>query len=178
MNETEWLHCTDPQMMLDFMFDGASPRKIDLYTTGSYRSVLHLVNDERFANKLDERERYFDGLATVAELDAAIHAADQVPHAICLAAWDSIPPQCQVALIRDLFGNPFHPVRFEPAWATLAVRSRAQTIYDKRQFQDMSLLSIALEEAGCANEEILSHCCQPGEHWRGCWVIDLVLAKD
>jgi hypothetical protein len=35
----------------------------------------------------------------------------------------------------------------------------------------------ALEEAGCTNADILNHCRQPGEHVRGCWVVDLVLGK-
>jgi hypothetical protein len=35
----------------------------------------------------------------------------------------------------------------------------------------------ALEEAGCTNADILNHCRQPGEHVRGCWVVDLILGK-
>jgi hypothetical protein len=85
----------DPQVMLDFMFEKASRRKIELYTSGSYRSVWHLLTDERFRNKMNTRDRYFDGLATEAELDSAIRAADDVPHQAVLNAWDSITPQCQ-----------------------------------------------------------------------------------
>ncbi len=33
------------------------------------------------------------------------------------------------------------------------------------------------EEAGCTNADVLLHCRQPGEHVRGCWVVDLVLVK-
>jgi hypothetical protein len=36
----------------------------------------------------------------------------------------------------------------------------------------------ALEEAGCTDASILDHCRQPGEHVRGCWVLDLILSKD
>lgn len=36
----------------------------------------------------------------------------------------------------------------------------------------------ALEDAGCDNADILNHCRQPGEHVRGCWVVDLVLGKE
>jgi hypothetical protein len=38
-------------------------------------------------------------------------------------------------------------------------------------------LADALEEAGCSDGEILTHCRQPGEHVRGCWVTDLLLGK-
>ena len=39
----------------------------------------------------------------------------------------------------------------------------------------MPILADALEEAGCANEEILGHLRGPGPHTRGCWVVDLLL---
>jgi hypothetical protein len=38
----------------------------------------------------------------------------------------------------------------------------------------MPILADALEESGCENTDILLHCRQPGEHVRGCWVIDLL----
>jgi hypothetical protein len=46
-----------------------------------------------------------------------------------------------------------------------------------RAFNRMPILGDALEEAGCTNPDILNHCRQPGEHVRGCWVVDLVLSK-
>jgi len=36
----------------------------------------------------------------------------------------------------------------------------------------------ALAEAGCSNQDILSHCRGPGPHVRGCWVVDLLLGKE
>jgi hypothetical protein len=41
----------------------------------------------------------------------------------------------------------------------------------------MAVLADALQEAGCTDPEVLSHCRGTGEHVRGCWVIDLLLAK-
>jgi hypothetical protein len=41
----------------------------------------------------------------------------------------------------------------------------------------LPVLADALEEAGCTDEVILSHCRQSGEHVRGCWVVDAVLGK-
>ena len=178
MTEQEWLQCTDPQIMLDFIFDRTSHRKIELYTSGSYRCVWHLL-DERVRNLMDVRERYFDGLATEAELDSAIKSGDEVPHQLSLKAWDSIRPERQVQLLRDMFGNPFRPVSIDPAWLAPNVKFIAQTIYDERRFTDMpSLLADALLEAGCTSEAILNHCRQPGEHFRGCWVVDLLLRKE
>lgn len=84
----------------------------------------------------------------------------------------------QIDVIRDIFANPFHPVAIDPSWQTPAVTGLAQSIYDQRRFEDMPLLADALEEAGCTNDEILEHCRGPGEHVRGCWVVDLVLGKE
>jgi hypothetical protein len=87
----------------------------------------------------------------------------------------------QARLVRDLFGNPFHPAPLvETAWLVWndgAVRKMAQSIYDERRFGDLPILADALEDAGCTDADILSHCRQPGEHVRGCWVIDLLLGK-
>jgi hypothetical protein len=63
-------------------------------------------------------------------------------------------------------------------------RRREQAIYPWRQLpsgylnnQGLAVLADALEEAGCQDQEILSHCRSGGEHVRGCWVIDLLLGK-
>ena len=37
------------------------------------------------------------------------------------------------------------------------------------------LLGDALEEGGCTDEEVLSHCREPGGHVRGCWLLDGLL---
>jgi hypothetical protein len=89
--------------------------------------------------------------------------------------WAGEPWQCN--LLRDILGNPFQPVTILPSWLTTFVTSLAQTIYDERRFQDLPILADALEEAGCTNPDILTHCRQPGEHVRGCWAIDLMLGK-
>jgi hypothetical protein len=84
--------------------------------------------------------------------------------------------QCQ--LLRDLFGLlPFRPIHTDHSWRTPSVVALAQTAYEKRAFDRLPILADALEEAGCTNGDILSHCREPGEHVRGCWVVDLVLAK-
>ena len=45
--------------------------------------------------------------------------------------------------------------------------------------QRLAILADALEEAGCDNEEILCYLRQQGvSHYRGCWVIDLLLNKN
>ena len=62
--------------------------------------------------------------------------------------------------------------------AKSSIQSIAQAIYEEGRFSDMPVLADALEEAGCDDAELLSHCREPGEHVRGCWVIDLLLGKE
>jgi hypothetical protein len=80
-------------------------------------------------------------------------------------------------LIHDVFGNPFRPVTFDPAWRTSTVHALATTIYDHRAFDRLPVLADALQDAGCEHADVLDHCRGPGLHVRGCWVVDLVLGK-
>ncbi len=98
----------------------------------------------------------------------------------------------QAALLRDIFGNPFYPIPFDPAWQTETVVSLARKMYSGRDFSAMPDLADAIQDAGCENDRILNHCryanlpatgpgTAPGmrtpPHVRGCWVVDLVLGK-
>jgi hypothetical protein len=83
-----------------------------------------------------------------------------------------------IAYIRDVFGNPFRPVTFSPDWHTDTAVTLARQMYESREFSAMPILADALQDAGCDNEDILSHCRGDGPHVRGCWVVDLVLGKE
>jgi hypothetical protein len=79
--------------------------------------------------------------------------------------------------IHDVIGSPFRPPAFDAAWRSAEVRELGNTIYHQRAFDKMVLLGDALRTAGCSSEEILDHCQVPREHYRGCWVLDLLLGK-
>jgi hypothetical protein len=107
-------------------------------------------------------------------------------HAFTAMAWQNGPPDpgtlfkpvaFQAEIIQDIFGNPFRPVAFAPAWRTSASLDLAGGMYESRDFAAMPILADALEEAGCDNAEVLAHCRGGGPHVRGCWVVDLVLGK-
>jgi hypothetical protein len=83
----------------------------------------------------------------------------------------------QAALVRDIFGNPFRLVAVRPEWPTPAVINLSRVIYDDRAFDHLPMLADALEDAGCDEPNILDHCRQPGDHVRGCWVVDVVLGR-
>jgi hypothetical protein len=82
--------------------------------------------------------------------------------------------------IHDVLGNPFRPISHNSSWLAWndgAISKMAQVIYDARVFDRLPLLADALEDAGCTDADILSHCRTPSEHVRGCWVVDLLLGK-
>jgi hypothetical protein len=79
---------------------------------------------------------------------------------------------------RDIFGNPFRPVDFAP-WRTDTAVALAHQMYEGREFSAMPILADALQDAECANEDVLNHCRDANQtHVRGCWVIDGVLGKE
>jgi len=89
----------------------------------------------------------------------------------------SIEKEAQSKFFRDIFGNPFRPVKLDLTWLTPTVVKLAQQIYEDRAYDRLLLLADVLEEAGCDNTEILNHCRGPEPHVRGCWVVDPLLGK-
>jgi hypothetical protein len=94
----------------------------------------------------------------------------------------------QSAMLRDLFGNPFRPTTIDPTWRAWhdgIIVKLAEAAYQERTLPSglfetgrLAVLADALEEAGCADEQILGHLRGPGPHVRGCWVVDLLLGKE
>jgi hypothetical protein len=93
-----------------------------------------------------------------------------------------------IAMLRDIFGNPFRPVSISPSiltWNDAIVVRLAQAAYEERHLpagtldtNRLAVLADALEEAGCTSEDILGHLRGPGPHVRGCWAVDLLLGKE
>jgi hypothetical protein len=83
-----------------------------------------------------------------------------------------------MGILRDVVGNPFRPVSFDPSWLTPTVTTLARQMYDTRDFSAMPILADALEDSGCADGQVvLGHCRGPGPHVRGCFVVDALLGK-
>jgi hypothetical protein len=69
-------------------------------------------------------------------------------------------------------------------WNDATVIRLAQVAYDERILPAGTLdnarladLADALEEAGCTDAQILTHL-RGGDHYRGCWAVDLLLGKN
>jgi hypothetical protein len=103
------------------------------------------------------------------------------PSSLTDPSLEGLPNEVLCRFLREVLGNPFHPVGIEPSvliWNDSTVPRLAQVIYDERAFDRLPILADALEDAGCNNADILGHCRGSGEHVRGCWVVDLLLGKD
>jgi hypothetical protein len=85
----------------------------------------------------------------------------------------------QCRLLQEIVG-PLRAVTIDPFWVAANDRAAvrlAEWIDHWQAFAELPILGDALEEAGCADTDILEHCRHGGEHVRGCWVVDLVLGK-
>jgi hypothetical protein len=113
--------------------------------------------------------------------EAAAYAAFDVSDNPAFTAADIAEDGAGIAhaeFFRDIFNNPFRPVTAGPSWPSETVVALATGIYAERAFDRMPILADALEEAGCDDVDVLTHCRGPGPHVRGCWVVDRVLGKE
>jgi hypothetical protein len=104
-------------------------------------------------------------------------------HAAAAVATDVGARDAELYAQKDLMsdiGGPllFRSIALDGSWLTSTVTSLAQAIYTDRAFDRLPILADALEDAGCTSSDILDHCRGPGPHVRGCWVVDLLLAKE
>jgi hypothetical protein len=217
MTEAEWMRCTDPDPMLEFLRvrSKSSDRKLRLFAVACCRSIWRLLPEERSKKAVEVGERYADGLATEKERRLAQTAARRgaeaagQPSGMMAPYWaaagrNSSSPTFapthsayharlalrrqltrQARLLRDIVGNPFRPVSFDPAWRTRPVLALTHAAYDNRTLPAgtldtdcLAILADALEDANCSDAPILEHLRGPGPHVRGCWVVDAVLGKE
>lgn len=197
MTESEWLECTDPEKMLEFLRGEASIRNLRLFVCACWRRVLSVL-DQQSAIALHATEQLADQeVPTKGEPAELAVDANEVTDRF---AWSAVfapdgssvdggqihelERSTQSRLLRDILGNPFRSVSINPDWLTPTVLSLAQTAYEERNLPSGELdndrlfaLADALQNAGCTNPDILGHLRSVGPHVRGCWVIDLLLGK-
>jgi hypothetical protein len=139
---------------------------------------------------------------SVGRMNASYIAANTVTAATAGAAWaaawnvvgearralrhcsrrpDSHEPREQVTLFREIFGNPFRPVTFDPAireWNGGTAVALARMMHERQDFNQAPLLADMLEDAGATAVQLLDHLRGAGEHVRGCFAVDLVMGKE
>jgi hypothetical protein len=109
MTEAEWLACTDPQPMLEFLRGKASDRKLTLFTVACCRRIGHLISAVATREQVDRAERQADG-----SNDAAV-----VPQRL---AWDQVEPGSAEQAANSAAGACIH-------WKTAPVIAPADDDY-------------------------------------------------
>jgi hypothetical protein len=120
------------------------------------------------------------------EVQYAAEAHGPIEHAAAVAALPdvAVAQEARAAVkiqhcMLDIFGSAVGPpLRFNPSWRSPNAVGLATTMYEQRDFSQMSALADAMEAAGCTDPDILGHCRSRCEHVRGCWVVDLLLDKE
>lgn len=189
-------------------------RKLRLYACAVCRQELKLHTDDRSPQAVDVAEQFADEIVSMARLlgarkmlkspwppdqenyyvlyRAAYHSTDRdAMKAAHLVSQDpgSVGNERQSELLRDILGNPFHPLPLlEPSLLTAnggLVVHLARAAYEERQMPSgvidndrLAVLADALEEVGCTCGDILLHLRQQGAvHVRGCFAVDWILGK-
>jgi hypothetical protein len=152
------------------------------------RSIDPALKAWQFGWRLQSQTAMIDRISVSARFAAQVVALLAVPDPGCqeTALIEALRSEAaaQAILLRETI-NPFHRFTIKAVWLTPTVLALAQAAYDNRILPAgrldnarLATLADALEDAGCDNAEILNHCRGPGPHVRGCWVLDLILAKE
>jgi hypothetical protein len=78
VTEAEWLACTEPTPMLEFLGDRASSRKLRLFAVACCRRIWPLITEAHCREAVEIAERFADGLVTAEAQEAAHIAAEGV----------------------------------------------------------------------------------------------------
>ena len=160
MTEAEWLACEDPEELFKALFEvipsPASRRKLLLFCVHCCFFDSHETNPNTATCQYADHWRL-----------AERHADDEVSESALREAWCGVDGQAEsnwelrpegwaldwvrrhdsssnleapevMQLLREIFGNPFGPVRAEPAWLTSDVLALAHGIYAERAFDRMA----------------------------------------
>jgi len=194
MNEVAWDACEDPRKMLEWVRRRASDRKFRLFACAYWRWDDKTVPSEpgmagalefaeSWAETGDRPQGYPPGFRGWHPLLArnGFDAASWTVRGSSVGGREWIGPREQeqhLVWLREVFGNPFRPIRVDLGWLTEPAVRLARWAYDVRDFELLSVVADALEDAGCTDPEMLGHLRGPGPHGIGCWALDVILGKE
>src|SRR4051794_27166304 len=96
MTEAEWLACTDPDAMVDYLEPNKrlTNRKMRLFVVARCRLFWELLTDERSRQAIEVAEQYADRKVSGTKVDKAFRlawaAAQELNTAAAWSAWDAI----------------------------------------------------------------------------------------
>ncbi len=205
MTEDEWLNLSNGKLIGQLPeFSRLARRRRRLVLCAVCRLLWTEVPTEARIT-IETVENYLDGFVSMEQLeqasrqhaiahelivqtairDNAYRLSTLAGHAVypgnkvrVIDGWNKASRQAVATALRDVCRTYFLWIKMNPAWRTSTTIGIAQGIYDDRAFDRMPILADALQDAGCENAEILTHCRGEGPHVHGCWVVDLVLGKE
>jgi hypothetical protein len=179
MTEADWLAATDPRTMLEFLRGKVSDRKLRRVSLAILTADMAPDTNQEYRTRMEITSRFADGNASLQALrnhwggegntwpERAYEWALEVTVG---ESFDSPATAMAISgLLRCIIGNPFRPVAFDPRWLSETVIALATGIYEDRAFDRMPILADGLEEAGCDDADVLTHCRGHAPHVRGCW---------
>ena len=117
MTEAEWLACTNPRPMLEFVRQRASARKVRLFAVACCRRVWASLEHEEFRDAVRKAESFADGIADRAEMLQAhekarpifvtLHGKDNGPCATLTTSGFPSPPKSIWVRIADALDPPW-----------------------------------------------------------------------
>jgi hypothetical protein len=194
-----WQTAESPGPMLHAAQGLLSPRRLRLFAIACCKSLWGQTPTQAgYPELLELAELMADSgnKQRMSELSnqAVLHRRVGYPHGVihlladnaeqAAAAWAhmaGLTPEelrCHADVLREVAGNPFAEIHLDPALATWrdgTIPALAQTCYESNDYRMIGILGDALEEAGCNEPSILEHVRSKQDHYRGCWVVDLIL---
>src|SRR5262245_33591219 len=141
MTEAEWLACTNPQPMLEFVRRKASDRKVRLFAVACCRRVWSSLEHEEFRDAVRKAESFADDLVDRVEMleahekaraiFAKLRGKDNGPGAALTASGLPSPPKSFLHKVADAIDDPWWEDEFEkgdrlaPALVTARHAARA-----------------------------------------------------
>src|SRR5512145_157244 len=141
MTEAQWLACTNPQPMLEFLRRKVSDRKVRLFAVACCRRVWSSLEHQEFCDAVRRAESFADGLADRAEMLQAhekacaifgkLHGKDNGPGAALTASGFPSPPKSFLQRVADALDDPWWEDEFDkgdplaPALVTARHAARA-----------------------------------------------------
>ena len=123
MTEAEWLACTNPQPMLEFLRRKASDRKVRLFAVACCRRVWSSLEHDEFRDAVRKAELFADDLADRAEMLHAhekacaifgkLHGKDNGAGAALTASGLPSPPKSFPQRIADALDDPWWEDEFD-----------------------------------------------------------------
>jgi hypothetical protein len=151
MTEAEWLNCTNPEQMLEFLRGKASNRKLRLFAVACCRRIWHLL-DGWSQNLVEVSEQFVDGSVGNTAMSFASNLNDDVfqrakpythPHLACVMA-GNIAAGDAWAMAWNIISDARRAIRYSSPQADTYQEIRGQSAVLREIFGPLALRSVAL----------------------------------